>query len=163
MHSVFGECRGDRPGGLDARYHGRLHAGRRGLIGSHRRDAISIPGQSMWDLWWTEWHRDRFLFMYYFLLLSLSFHMCHILIFMLLLSEGQAADVSKMPNQTAFFRKSGAFGRKVRCRFHLWLREQKQRFLIASASTSLLLRSNVLHVRKDRDRDPHCAVSLTRT
>jgi hypothetical protein len=31
-------------------------------------------------------------------------------------------------------------------------------FLMASASTSLLLRSNVLHVRKGRDSDPHCAV-----
>jgi hypothetical protein len=20
----------------------------------------SIPGQSMWDLWWTKWHGDRF-------------------------------------------------------------------------------------------------------
>jgi hypothetical protein len=27
---------------------------------SHRGGPGSCPGQSMWDLWWTEWHWDRF-------------------------------------------------------------------------------------------------------
>jgi hypothetical protein len=27
---------------------------------SHRGDPGSVPGQSMWDLWWTKWHWDRF-------------------------------------------------------------------------------------------------------
>ena len=36
-------------------------------------------------------------------------------------------------------------------------------FLIVSASTSHLLRSNVLHVRNGWNSDPHCAVSLTRS
>ena len=27
---------------------------------SHRRGPGSIPGQSIWDLWWTKWHWDRF-------------------------------------------------------------------------------------------------------
>ena len=35
-------------------------------------------------------------------------------------------------------------------------------FLIASASTSLLMRSSVLHVRSGRASDSHCALSLIR-
>jgi hypothetical protein len=27
---------------------------------NHRGGTGSIPGQSVWDLWWTEWHWDRF-------------------------------------------------------------------------------------------------------
>jgi hypothetical protein len=27
---------------------------------SHRGGPGSIPGQSMWDLWWTKWHWDMF-------------------------------------------------------------------------------------------------------
>jgi hypothetical protein len=34
----------------------------------------SYPGQSMWDLWWTEWHRDSFLYEPFGFLLSVSFH-----------------------------------------------------------------------------------------
>ena len=30
---------------------------------SHPRDSGSIPCQSMWDLWWTKWHWDRFFFL----------------------------------------------------------------------------------------------------
>jgi hypothetical protein len=26
----------------------------------HSGDPGSIPGQVMWDLWWTKWHLDRF-------------------------------------------------------------------------------------------------------
>jgi hypothetical protein len=28
---------------------------------SHCEGPGSRPGQSMWDLWWTKWHSDRFL------------------------------------------------------------------------------------------------------
>jgi hypothetical protein len=27
-----------------------------GAYGSDNEDHGSIPGQSMWDLWWTKWH-----------------------------------------------------------------------------------------------------------
>jgi hypothetical protein len=29
------------------------------LTACHRGDACSIPGQGMWDLWWTEWHWEQ--------------------------------------------------------------------------------------------------------
>jgi len=33
----------------------------------HRKGSGSIRGQSMWDLWWTEWHWDRVFSKYFFL------------------------------------------------------------------------------------------------
>ena len=36
----------------------------------------SIPGQSMWDLWWTKWQWDRFFLEYFGFPLSISFHRC---------------------------------------------------------------------------------------
>jgi hypothetical protein len=32
---------------------------------SHRGGPGSMPGQSMWDLWWANWHWERF-FSWYF-------------------------------------------------------------------------------------------------
>jgi hypothetical protein len=37
-----------------------------------------IPGQSMWDLWWTKWHWDRFFPEYFGVPLSVSFHWCSV-------------------------------------------------------------------------------------
>jgi hypothetical protein len=37
-----------------------------------------IPGQSMWDLWWTKWHWDRFFLAYFGFPLPISFHCCSI-------------------------------------------------------------------------------------
>jgi hypothetical protein len=34
----------------------------------------SFPDQSMWDLWWTKWHWDRFDSKYCYFLISVSFH-----------------------------------------------------------------------------------------
>jgi hypothetical protein len=34
--------------------------------------------QSMWDLWWTKWHCDRFFPEYFGFPLSISFHRCSI-------------------------------------------------------------------------------------
>ena len=31
-----------------------------GAYGSDNEDHDLIPGQSMWDLWWTNWNWDRF-------------------------------------------------------------------------------------------------------
>jgi hypothetical protein len=45
---------------------------------SHRGGPGSIPGQSMWDLWWTKWHWDRFFSEYFGFPLSISFHRCSI-------------------------------------------------------------------------------------
>jgi hypothetical protein len=36
------------------------------------------PGQSIWDLWWTKWHWDRFFPEYFGFPLSISFHLCSI-------------------------------------------------------------------------------------
>jgi len=38
----------------------------------------SIPGQSVWHLWWTRWHCDRFLSQYFSFPLSVPFHQCSI-------------------------------------------------------------------------------------
>jgi hypothetical protein len=34
----------------------------------------SIPGQSMWDFWWTEWHWDTFFPEYFGFSPSITFH-----------------------------------------------------------------------------------------
>jgi hypothetical protein len=34
----------------------------------------SIPGQYMWDFWWTKWHWNRFFPEYFGVPLSVSFH-----------------------------------------------------------------------------------------
>jgi hypothetical protein len=39
---------------------------------------IRSRGQSMWDLWWTKWHWDRFFPEYFGFPLSTSFHRCSI-------------------------------------------------------------------------------------
>jgi hypothetical protein len=44
------------------------------LPASDRGGPGSIPGQSMWDLWWTKWHWDRFFPDYFGFPLSISFH-----------------------------------------------------------------------------------------
>jgi hypothetical protein len=41
---------------------------------SHCGGPGSIPGQSMWDLWWTKWQWDRFFLKYFGFPLSVSFH-----------------------------------------------------------------------------------------
>jgi hypothetical protein len=47
-------------------------------MASHRRGPVSIPDQSVWDLWWTEWHWDRFFPEYFGFPLSVSFNRCSI-------------------------------------------------------------------------------------
>jgi hypothetical protein len=44
----------------------------------HRGGPGSILGQSMWDLWWTKWHWDKFFSEYFGFPLSISFHRCSI-------------------------------------------------------------------------------------
>jgi hypothetical protein len=41
-------------------------------------DARVSPGLSVWDLWWTKWHWDRFFSEYFGFPLSISFHRCSI-------------------------------------------------------------------------------------
>ena len=48
----------------------------------------SIPDQSMWDLWWTKWHWDRFFPEYFGFPLSVSFHRCSITSFSSSSSQG---------------------------------------------------------------------------
>ena len=47
---------------------------------SHRRESCSVLRQSMLDLWWTEWHWDRFLCKYFRCSLLEPFYHCPILI-----------------------------------------------------------------------------------
>ena len=58
-----------------------------------------IPGQSIWDLWWTKGHWDRLFSEYLGFPLSISLHQCSVLIFVytLLLPNGQTGKaVSKI-------------------------------------------------------------------
>ena len=50
----------------------------RRLVAGLSGGPASILGQSMWDLWWTKWHRDRFFSEYFGFPLSISFHWCSI-------------------------------------------------------------------------------------
>jgi hypothetical protein len=54
----------------------------------------SIPGQCMWDLWWTPWHWYRFLSAYFDFALPIPSLQCSMVIFIyiLLLSEGQTGE-----------------------------------------------------------------------
>jgi hypothetical protein len=47
---------------------------RRLVAASHRGGPGSIPGQSIWDLWWTKWHWDRIFPEFFGFPLSMSFH-----------------------------------------------------------------------------------------
>jgi hypothetical protein len=51
---------------------------RRLVADYHRGGPGSIAGQSMWDLWWTKWHWDRFFSKYFGFPLSISFHRCSV-------------------------------------------------------------------------------------
>jgi hypothetical protein len=51
---------------------------RRLAAGLPPRRPGSIPGQSIWDLWWTKWHWHRFFPEYFGFPLSVSFHRCSI-------------------------------------------------------------------------------------
>jgi hypothetical protein len=41
---------------------------------SHRGGLGSLPGQCMWELWWTKWHWDRFFSEIFSFRLSISFY-----------------------------------------------------------------------------------------
>ena len=43
---------------------------------SHRWDSGSIPGQSIWESWWTKWHWHRFIVQYIFSPVTESLHPC---------------------------------------------------------------------------------------
>jgi hypothetical protein len=45
---------------------------------SHRGVPVSVPGQSVWELYWTNWHGGRFFPMYIDFSLSVSLHKCPI-------------------------------------------------------------------------------------
>jgi hypothetical protein len=47
----------------------------------YREGMASIPGQSVCDLWWTEWHWDRFVSEYFGFPLSVLLQQCFILNF----------------------------------------------------------------------------------
>jgi hypothetical protein len=47
---------------------------RRLVAGLSPRSPVSLPGQSMWDLWWTKWHWDRLFSEFFGFPLSISFH-----------------------------------------------------------------------------------------
>jgi hypothetical protein len=51
------------------------------VTGFHHRGLGLCPAQSMWYLWWTEWHWDRFCSEFFGFTLSVSFHCGSLLIY----------------------------------------------------------------------------------
>jgi len=51
-----------------------FHGSGGSLPARHREGPGSSPGQSVWDLWWTKWHWDRFCSEFFGFLLSASFY-----------------------------------------------------------------------------------------
>jgi hypothetical protein len=98
LHLIFiSYCRGSKPAG-HGRPRGRKNSHnvavslfytnfwakavpwlRRSVAGISPRSSGSIPGQSMWDLWLTKLHCDRFFSQFFSFPLSVSFHQCSIL------------------------------------------------------------------------------------
>jgi hypothetical protein len=78
---------------------------------SYCASPCSIPGQCMWNLWWTKWHWYRVFSAYVGFALPIPFQQCSMIIFiyMLLLPEGQTDEAWK---PTVPFRKSGSTGQK---------------------------------------------------
>jgi len=68
-----------------------------------------VPDHSMWDLWWTKWHCDRFLSQYFCFPLSVSFHQRSIFIFIyrFFLPAGQTGEAWELSNKLMPFWKSG--------------------------------------------------------
>jgi hypothetical protein len=48
---------------------------------THRGGWVSIPDQSLSDLWWRKYHRDRIFSEYFGFLLPISFHLCSVIIY----------------------------------------------------------------------------------
>ena len=48
----------------------------------HRGRSDLLPGQFMWDLWWSKWRWDSFFFKYFNFPLPLSFHQCPTFIYL---------------------------------------------------------------------------------
>jgi hypothetical protein len=57
-----------------------LLRGRRLDVTCHLGGPVSTPGQSLWDLWWIEWHWNRVLSECFGFLMSVSLRQCAILI-----------------------------------------------------------------------------------
>jgi hypothetical protein len=64
----------------------------------------------MWDLWWTEWHWDKFVSEYFDFPLPVSFHQRSIFIFVLFLPERQTDKSLATFQKAVLFRKSGSIG-----------------------------------------------------
>jgi hypothetical protein len=70
---------------------------------SHCGGPGSIPEQSMWDLWWTEWQWGYLCYEYLGFPLSLSFHRCSKLVFTytLFLPKGKRAKPGNLQKSSA--------------------------------------------------------------
>ena len=62
----------------DSRMEHKWHEGWKDLRVQNGSKGEKILGRSMWDLWWTKWHWDRFFSEYFGFFLSISFHRCSI-------------------------------------------------------------------------------------
>jgi hypothetical protein len=49
----------------------------------HLGGQVSMPGRTVWNFWWIKWHCDRVFSKYFCFSLSVPFHPCSILIFII--------------------------------------------------------------------------------
>jgi hypothetical protein len=80
----------------------------------------------MWDLWWTKWHWNRYLSVYFGFLLLVLLHQCFLLIFIcMLLLAGQTGEAWKASQKQSAFENRGALDRKFLSHFFMSFRELK--------------------------------------
>jgi hypothetical protein len=81
---------------------------------SQREVPVSIPGQPMWDLWWTEWRWDRISSEFFGFRQSISLRQCctHLHLHGALTGRTNGICLGTM-QKAAIFRKLGALNRKV--------------------------------------------------
>jgi hypothetical protein len=74
----------------------------------------SIPGQSMWDMWWTKWHWAKSFSDYFSFTQSVSVQKCSILIFTYILQLPEGKTGKNLPNNALSKTGGGggAFDRK---------------------------------------------------
>jgi hypothetical protein len=80
---------------------------------SHSGGPRLIPGQSIWDLWWTEWQWERFSSEYFGFLLSMALHQSATLfIYTLLWPEGPTGEGWEPSKKQCSFGNWGEVDRK---------------------------------------------------
>ena len=102
---------------------------------------VSIPGESVWGLWWTQWHWYKISSDYFGFALSVLFHQCSIFIFMcmVLLAGGQMIEACE-PSKNRCISQIRERWIESYCHAPLECREFSLVFLNLQASAQMVLK-----------------------